>query len=556
MSYSISVKEIMSYGIRMVEATQTLAEVGRVLQRIGHEGYPIVRDGLLVGLLTSRDLNRALAHEQDHLTLGDIMLGNVVSLMPNDSLEHALYLMQYSGWGQVPVLEGEKLIGIVTRSDVIHALVAHPSNDFRTLSLDDLTQAIGSASLNLLKAISTLAEAHQINAFVVGGVVRDLFLNRANDDIDIVLEGDATLFVQELAQTYGGTYEVHPRFGTAKWDLGGSQFREAHAPTDGLPHFVDLVSARYEYYTHLGALPTVYRTGIRLDLRRRDFTINALAFSISPQHTFGKVIDPFHGYDDLQRGIIRELHPLSYQEDPTRIFRAIRYATRYGFSISPHSQHLIRLTHPILRQVTGERLRNEFTLMFLEPHFEQSLRLLNEYGILQAIHPALLLEGEVSHAMASAVAEGVETTLLWIIFFAHIESEYVATIAERFLFSGKVVKAFEQASILRHKSHLIHFGTAADTTFFLDGFPLEAVMAASYCAFDEHAGIQYRRYLTEWRHLQPTTNGAVLQRKGIHPGPIYKAVLDRLRKHLLNGDITTPQEELTFLDRWIKQGDL
>ena len=162
MSYSISVKEIMSYGIRTVEATQTLAEVGRVLQRIGHEGYPIVRDGLLVGLLTSRDLNRALAHEQDHLTLGDIMLGNVVSLMPNDSLEHALYLMQYSGWGQVPVLEGEKLIGIVTRSDVIHALVAHPSNDFRTLSLDDLTQASASIFIGLDARPSGNTQTNQI----------------------------------------------------------------------------------------------------------------------------------------------------------------------------------------------------------------------------------------------------------------------------------------------------------------------------------------------------------------------------------------------------------
>ena len=451
MDYTITVKEIMSYGIRTMEATQTLAEVGTVLQRIGHEGYPIVRDGVLVGLLTSRDLNRALAHEQEHLTLGDIMLGNVVSLVPDDSLEHALHLMQSSGWGQLPVLEADQIIGLVTRSDIIHALVLRPANDSLKFSETTLMQTLGTDSLKLLKSIGMLAESHQINAFVVGGVVRDLFLERANDDIDIVLEGDATLFVQELVQTYGGTYEVHPRFGTAKWDLSGSHFQEGATLTNGLPHFVDLVSARYEYYAHLGALPTVYRTGIRLDLRRRDFTINALAFNISPRDQFGKVIDPFHGYDDLQHGIIRELHPLSYQEDPTRIFRAVRYATRYSFSIPPHSQHLIRLTHATLRYVTGERLRNEFTLMFLEPNFEQSLRLLNQYGILQAIHPTLLLEGEVSHALASAVAEGVETTLLWVIFLHTLNQN---------MWQPSQSGSYSAVKSSRHLSRLVFYDTS------------------------------------------------------------------------------------------------
>ena len=186
MDYTITVKEIMSYGIRTMEATQTLAEVGTVLQRIGHEGYPIVRDGVLVGLLTSRDLNRALAHEQEHLTLGDIMLGNVVSLVPDDSLEHALHLMQSSGWGQLPVLEADQIIGLVTRSDIIHALVLRPANDSLTFSETTLMQTLGTDSLKLLKSIGMLAESHQINAFVVGGVVRDLFLERANDDVDRV----------------------------------------------------------------------------------------------------------------------------------------------------------------------------------------------------------------------------------------------------------------------------------------------------------------------------------------------------------------------------------
>ena len=107
---TIPIHAIMSYGIRTVEASQTLAEVGHVLQRIGHEGYPVVREGVLIGLLTSRDLNRALAHEQKLLAVGDIVLGNVVSLAPDDLLERALQLMQESGWGQIPVLDGDTLI--------------------------------------------------------------------------------------------------------------------------------------------------------------------------------------------------------------------------------------------------------------------------------------------------------------------------------------------------------------------------------------------------------------------------------------------------------------
>ncbi|KAA0255288.1 MAG: CCA tRNA nucleotidyltransferase, partial [Chloroflexi bacterium] len=174
----------------------------------------------------------------------------------------------------------------------------------------------------LLSNIAAQAQALHMPCYLVGGVVRDLLLGKPANDLDVIVEGDAIKLGKKLVEIHGGKLTPHFKFYTAIWHLPES--------TD----FVDLITARKEIYEKPGALPTVTPSRIEDDLRRRDFTINAMAIRLDGE-AFGEILDPLEGQTDLGRGAIRVLHPKSFLDDPTRILRALRYEARYSFQVEP-----------------------------------------------------------------------------------------------------------------------------------------------------------------------------------------------------------------------------
>lgn len=224
--------------------------------------------------------------------------------------------------------------------------------------------------LNLLHEIGEVAGK---NAYLVGGFVRDLLLKRPSLDIDIVVEGDAIRVAKAMCDRWNGTLEVHPQFGTAT---------VAHGNID-LPK-VDFVTARRETYQDAGTLPIVQSGTITDDLHRRDFSINALAMCLDT-NAFGTILDETGGREDLETGIIRVLHKLSFIDDPTRIFRAARYAGRYGFRIAETDETLIREALPVLRQLSGERIRNEIDRILLEKHAAKIVEHLTQLGVWEIV---------------------------------------------------------------------------------------------------------------------------------------------------------------------------
>lgn len=224
--------------------------------------------------------------------------------------------------------------------------------------------------LNLLYEIGEVAGK---NAYLVGGFVRDLLLKRPSLDIDIVVEGDAIRVAKAMCDRWNGKLEVHPQFGTAT----------VTPENIDLPK-VDFVTARRETYQGAGTLPIVQSGTITDDLRRRDFSINALAMRLDP-NAFGTIIDTTGGLADLEAGIIRVLHKLSFIDDPTRIFRAARYAGRYGFRIAETDETLIREALPVLRQLSGERIRNEIDRILLEKHAAKIVEHLTQLGVWEIV---------------------------------------------------------------------------------------------------------------------------------------------------------------------------
>ena len=224
--------------------------------------------------------------------------------------------------------------------------------------------------LNLLREIG---EVGGKGTYLVGGFVRDLLLKRPNLDIDIVVETDAMPVAKTMQQRWNGTLDMHPQFGTAT----------VTPANPNLPK-IDFVTARRETYETAGALPIVARGTLTDDLHRRDFTINALAMRLDTR-AFGTIVDKVGGLADLEKGIIRVLHPRSFRDDPTRIFRACRYAERYGFRIAHTDAPLIQEAGSVLAQLSGERIRNEIDRILLEENAPRILQRLAEFCVYDTI---------------------------------------------------------------------------------------------------------------------------------------------------------------------------
>ena len=224
--------------------------------------------------------------------------------------------------------------------------------------------------LNLLQEIG---EVGGKGTYLVGGFVRDLLLERPNFDIDIVVEEDAIRVAQVMGSRWNGTLHVHPQFGTA-----------TVTPTNPNLPKIDFVTARRETYESSGALPIVARGNITDDLYRRDFSINALAMRLDISG-FGTIVNKTGGLEDLEKGIIRVLHKRSFTDDPTRIFRACRYAGRYGFCIADTDAVLIREALPVLAELSGERIRNEIDRILLEENTPRIMEQLAEFGVYDTI---------------------------------------------------------------------------------------------------------------------------------------------------------------------------
>ncbi len=343
---AMTVTKIMSRGLTVIAPNTPVDEVARRMQRYGYEGYPVVDNGQVIGLLTRRAVDRALAHKLN-LTAASLMDAGSVTVQPGDSIEYLQNLMIDTGWGQIPVVSPEngEIIGIVTRTDLINTLAPEPKLPGDQNLAGRLETALPPGRLALLKAAARAAHEQHAALFIVGGFVRDLLLDRPSLDFDLVVEGDAILLARALSKQYGGRVTSHARFGTAKWHIAaersGLARRLAAQAADlqaaaleldpgKLPETLDLVSARTEFYNYPTALPTVERGSIKLDLHRRDFTINTLALRLDGFH-YGELHDYWGGLNDLYAGLVRVLHSLSFVDDPTRMLRAVRFEGRFEF---------------------------------------------------------------------------------------------------------------------------------------------------------------------------------------------------------------------------------
>ena len=316
--------------------------------------------------------------------------------------------------------------------------------------------------LNLLYEVGEVAGK---NAYLVGGFVRDLLLKRLSLDIDIVIEGDAIRVAEIMCERWNGTLEVHPQFGTAT----------VTPENIDLPK-VDFVTARCETYQDAGTLPIVQSGTITDDLYRRDFSINALAMHLDI-NAFGSIVDETGGQEDLEAGTIRVLHNRSFIDDPTRIFRAARYAGRYDFRIAETDETLIQGALPILPQLSGERIRNEIDRVLLEKQAAKIIEHLTHLGVWEIIatdskftYDAKKAEQAVSWAAAHLGDETFQSERVrWMIFFDSLPIYQIEAISFRLILEPQLQRLISRAQVRKHN---VSLEKVTDSAFEKLGFPL------------------------------------------------------------------------------------
>ncbi|UCC65392.1 MAG: CBS domain-containing protein, partial [Anaerolineae bacterium] len=266
---TVTVAQIMSRGAHTLPPTATVTVAAGMMQRYGHEGFPIVEGGQVVGVLTRREIDRALSLGLGSATIDLYMHKGQIQVSPHDSVERVQQVMMEHGVGQVPVVENGQVVGIVTRTDLIKLWSEPPRRSRREEIAWLMDETLPQKQLTLVREVSATAARMGFSLYFVGGFVRDLLLGQSNFDVDLVVEGDAIALARRLARERGGRVRSHARFGTAKWILDDATEYDIES--------VDFVTARTEFYGHPTALPEVERSSIRQDLHRLDFTINTLA---------------------------------------------------------------------------------------------------------------------------------------------------------------------------------------------------------------------------------------------------------------------------------------
>jgi len=558
----VTAATLMSYPVRTISPDITLDDAERLMLRYGHGGLTVTDAGRVLGIVSRRDVDRARHHGFGHAPVRGYLGRTVVTITPEAPLPEIERVMIEHNVGRLPVLDDGRLVGIVTRSDVLRALHGERATTPHTLYRGSGTprnlwkvflQRVPLEHRALLLRIGAIAAELGLTVFLVGGAVRDLLLGLPTIDLDVLVEGEGITLAEEVGRQLGGHVVSHPKFHTGKVELSA-----------GLT--VDFATARTEFYSYPAALPTAEHSSVREDLYRRDFTMNALAMQLNGDDP-GRLLDPFGGSRDLAEGAIRVLHNLSFVEDPTRMLRGVRFEARFGFHLDERTEDLARhaITLEVLDRVSGPRIREELLQLFARPFPEIGLRRLDELGILPVLEPTWRLPGpapeyaRLEDALAWAAGEPAVAAHLidpayqrLLLAFANLSAAGASRLCARLhlprRISEQAVRAPEVAAlapVVAQSAELAY--SQLDALLYPLSIPLTLVVLA--LSDEERVWGRVREFLAHTRHLPLLITGADLHELNIPRGPVYARIMRALRIARLDGQIVTHAEALDFARR-------
>jgi len=571
--------EIMSSPVITIMPDITINEANDLLTRYNVTVLPVIPGDTdstdansppsILGMISRRVVEKAIFHKLGDLPVSEYMTTEVVTLPSTATLADIQELIIGSRQRLIPITERDRVQGVITRTDLLNLLVNDPSHLPKNLLHEDehpsairtrnlttlLAEQLDRSIIVLLRQIGEVAEKMECQAFVVGGLVRDLFLHVRNLDLDIVVEGNGITFAKALAKELAAAVRTHKKFGTATVIL-----------PDGMR--VDVATARLEYYEYPAAIPTVELSSIKLDLYRRDFTINAMAIHLNPDR-FGTLVDFFNSQNDLKRQRISVLHNLSFVEDPTRIFRAIRFEQRLDFKITKHTEKLIKnaVQMKLFDRFFGPRFFSELRQILSEDNPIPALRRIAGLDLFQFLwpdlRPNLKVDRRFIHVLTQSsravswfklmyLDEKLET---WKVYLLAIMSRSrireLMNFCKRFELPEKLAK-----SLVRQKAEADRVAKdmlprvnmkPSEIYWLLQDLDNEGLLYLMSIARRKHIQKAVSMYVTQLNGAQPLISGIDLQAKGYKPGPNFRTMLNHVVEAQLNGKVGSHQEAMQFI---------
>jgi tRNA nucleotidyltransferase (CCA-adding enzyme) len=561
---SITIEKLMSKRPVVIPRNMTIAKAVEKMTQYSLKGVPVV-DSLdnmrVVGILEHNIADKALSHKLDTVEVEIYMQQTFSTITKTTPLFDVMDIILGRKQRLVPVVDKDKVMAVITRTDLINLMVQDPARIPESLYpakkqvrniANIMRNRLPENILNILETAGRLAEEYGIEVYIVGGFVRDIILTRNNLDLDLVVEGEGISFAKKLADNLGGRIKSHNKFKTAVIILPDGQR-------------IDVATARLEYYEYPAALPTVELSSIKMDLYRRDFTINALAVHLNPSN-FGKLVDFFGSQRDIKERVLRVLHSLSFVEDPTRILRAIRFEQRFGFTIGGQTSRLIKnaLKLKLFNKLSGYRILHELKIILKEEKVLPCLNRLDELGILEAVHPLLKLSSARTKVLAELekVLDWYERLYLepeisrWKTFFLGmclgISKKNMFQVYQRLSFSQSEEREFVhmREAIFMASGRIINVKQElAPSKIYeiLSPVPVEGILFIMARAERENVKKNISQYLTIIRNKEIEVGGDDLKDMGLVPGPVYTDLLNEVKMVCLDGVARTREDQLEFL---------
>jgi tRNA nucleotidyltransferase (CCA-adding enzyme) len=559
------VRDFMSSPVVRIEASRTVAQAAEVMTRYGLKALPVVEYGDQVcGIIEGSVAEKAVGHGLGLERVTEYMLEDFLSVTEGQDLYEVMEIILGHRQRLVPVVRDHAMVGVITRTDLINLMIQEPARIPESFLSDKrqeknirqlLHERLSKHIIGLLQAAGQTGQELGVEVYAVGGFVRDMLLGIPNEDIDLVVEGDGIAYAHRLGERLEARVRPHLKFRTAVLILPSGQK-------------IDVATARLEYYEYPAALPIVELSSLKMDLYRRDFSINTLAVHLCPPH-FGRLVDFFGGQQDIKDGVIRVLHSLSFVEDPTRIIRAIRFEQRFQFRIGGQTERLIKnaVRLNIFQKLSGARIRHELRLLAEDSAPVDALVRMRDLGLLQEINP-LLHFPPTKEALLEEIERVIdwyrllfreEAPDIWIVYFLGLVSGFdahqVHALTARLQFPPKRVELIES---IRRQLRFVAMqlaqwakngGSAADLYEILSPLPLEGLLysMAKQRKQDQKKAISH--YLTHLQDVGIAVSGRDIAALGLPPGPDFAVILRAVKRAVLNGDVRNRDEQLGLVRR-------
>jgi tRNA nucleotidyltransferase (CCA-adding enzyme) len=524
----------------------------------------------LLGYITRQVIEKALYHRLEDVAVREYMSSELVVAEPEaDLVEIQHKIIEYKQ-RILPVVDRQRVAGVITRTDLLNTLVSqsrsnreNPPEPFtgasqaRTRSVVRfMKERLSKRLIDMLKDIGRVAEELGYGAYVVGGFVRDLFLYRADADLDVVIEGDGINFARQYAKIAGARVNTHAKFGTAVIIF-----------PDGFK--IDVATARLEYYKFPAALPVVEMSSIKLDLYRRDFTINTLAIQLNPER-FGVLIDFFAAQRDIKEKVVRVLHNLSFVEDPTRVFRAIRFEQRFNFTIGKLTAGLIQnaVNMHFFKRLSGKRVFGELRQILEEENPVAAIIRLNDFKLLDVIHASIRFDNQLVSRLNTTKQVLTwfdllfldESYMKWAVYFMVLIQNCNQAATEQICRRFELIPRFrrvvvdERMAAQKCLKRLQRYLPSSNSTLYdaLAGFRLELCLYMMSVTPKQKVKKAISHYITQLRGVTISLTGKDLKKMGLQPGPAYRKTLQACLHAKLNGKLKTRNDEIRFAQRFIQ----